>query len=476
MSILRNENKMVQAVARMKPVHYRANKTMLEQIHSRLMTGRGMFEEVVSGTLGSAMRMSALDLELIDKTEKVKGISQRVQNSVNEIHNLVTRTAATTSEVANAHEGLTVTIAESTETSHKVLEKIEQSGQELNWVMELSTNTIGNSEKMKQDMDELMHVIANMNQVIAAINAISSQTNLLALNASIEAARAGEAGRGFAVVAEEIRQLADQTKELTGSMGSFVENIRNASEQSSKSVDNTVEALEQINESLDGVWQSNSANQDSISGIADSMMVISTISQNICVAFQQVGEQVTVVEQECSNLTDDVGELGEVSKELQHMIDPVIYIEKELDETAKQAGRMTKDVFYMPDNKMFTAFVDNAITAHESWLKKLHHMTQTQTIEPLQTDDKKCGFGHFYYAIDPQNPQIQAVWKGLGAKHKEFHGCAAEVMKAIREENVQRAEAGYQKAEHLSKELISDFKQIIDIAKQLEQAGIRAFE
>lgn len=475
MSVL-NESKMIQAVARMKPVHYRANKTMLEQIHSRLMTGRDMFEEVVSGTLGSAMRMSALDLELIDKTEKVEGISQKVQTSVDEIHNLVAKTAVTTGEVANDYEGLTVTIAESTEISHQVLEKIEQSGQELNRVMELSTNTIGNSEKMKRDMDELMHVIANMHQVIADINDISFQTNLLALNASIEAARAGEAGRGFAVVAEEIRRLANQTNELTGSMVSFVDNIRNASEQSSKSVDSTVEALEQINESLDGVWQSNSANQDSIRGIADSMMVISTSNQNIYAAFQQVGEQVATVEQECGNLTGDVGELSKVSRELQHMIDPVVYIEKELDETAKQAGRMTKDVFYMPDNKVFTAFVENAITAHENWLKKLQHMTQTQIIEPLQTDDKKCGFGHFYYAIDPQNPQIQQVWSGLGAKHKQFHGCAIEVMEAIREENEQRAKAGYQKAELLSQELISDFKQIIHIAKQLEEAGIRAFE
>ena len=51
--------------------------------------------------------------------------------------------------------------------------------------------------------------------ITSIILSISSQTNLLALNASIEAARAGEAGRGFAVVAEEIRNLAEQTKNET---------------------------------------------------------------------------------------------------------------------------------------------------------------------------------------------------------------------------------------------------------------------
>lgn len=55
--------------------------------------------------------------------------------------------------------------------------------------------------------------VEQVNQLTSQILAVASQTNLLALNASIEAARAGEAGRGFAVVAEEIRQLADSTRE-----------------------------------------------------------------------------------------------------------------------------------------------------------------------------------------------------------------------------------------------------------------------
>lgn len=77
---------------------------------------------------------------------------------------------------------------------------------------------------------EDIKVVDQIGVLAKSIMEITEQTNLLALNASIEAARAGDAGRGFAVVAEQIRVLAEQSKDAVAHIEDVTKNVVGAVE------------------------------------------------------------------------------------------------------------------------------------------------------------------------------------------------------------------------------------------------------
>lgn len=122
--------------------------------------------------------------------------------------------------------------------------------QSINVLIEKSNQTNAMSDRIALEISQWGESMCQIEKILKVIGDISEQTNLLALNAAIEAARAGEAGGGFAVVANEVKSLADQSREASVHIEGIIKDIR-------KKLNLTIEEAKQsrviVAEQLDAV-------------------------------------------------------------------------------------------------------------------------------------------------------------------------------------------------------------------------------
>lgn len=182
--------------------------------------------------------------------------------------------------------------------------------------------------------------IENINNLTGDILSIAAKTNLLALNASIEAARAGEAGKGFAVVAEEIRVLADSSREtanniqqisneVVAAVMTLAENANNLVHFINERVLPDYEILEQTGEqyvddshTVDRIMTEFRSSMENIGGMMHS---VADSNDNITGNMQESAQRITAVAGNTTvladNMQDIMNALEQVSGIINHLSD-----------------------------------------------------------------------------------------------------------------------------------------------------------
>lgn len=235
-------------------------------------------------------------------TRELREAVSQLTSAGAEILATTTQAASSAAETASAVNETSTTVEEVKQTAHLSAQKAKAVSEGAQKASQVSQRGKGSAAGAVEGMDQIrqrMEFVAEgvvrlseqsqaISEIIAAVSDLADQSNLLAVNAAIEAAKAGEQGKGFAVVAQEVRSLAEQSKQATAQVRSILGDIQKATsasvlaaEQATKAVESGVRLSADTGEAIQSL-------AETITEAAQAATQIAASSQQQLVGMEQV--------------------------------------------------------------------------------------------------------------------------------------------------------------------------------------------
>lgn len=257
----------------------------------------------LGGTLlGTLLGLSIIAFVIRQVVQPINAVALAITSSSTEIAATVAQQEHFATEQASSVNQTNVIMEELGASSRQSAEQAQKTASGAQEVSELAQTgiqavgyTLEDMTSLKAKVEQIAQQILHLSQQTDQIGSISelvsglaNQTNMLALNAAVEAVRAGDSGRGFAVIAEEIRKLADQSRNSAGKIGILVSDIQKAIDATAIATHEGTQTVEKSLKTAGGMAQTFASVSTAINGVAINNQQISLTSQQQAIAIQQV--------------------------------------------------------------------------------------------------------------------------------------------------------------------------------------------
>ena len=275
-------------------------------------------------SLNELLKSIAESADVIDESsEDMRVVSEEMNTNTREI-------ASAISEMSNGAQTQVTKVDESSNLVEGILRSSNEMGERAETINEAAKRGVSSSEKglemvnkvvfnmvdiseysskTQASINVLTERSAEITRVLGVITEIASQTNLLALNAAIEAAQAGDAGRGFAVVAEEIRKLAEDSRNSAKEIEKLINDVQADTTEAAKVIEimgNSVKNGEQASKEASEVFKEISETSDKTFSHSQEILQATKLQVKDINAVVTITENVVVIAEETAAGTEQV--------------------------------------------------------------------------------------------------------------------------------------------------------------------------